>query len=50
MPRGKRSGLAAMSESYLANDWDTVKGQSRLTWQQARSASRAAWDKVDRNV
>jgi hypothetical protein len=25
-----------------------VKGGSRLSWEQAKSASRAAWDKVER--
>jgi hypothetical protein len=25
-----------------------VKGQSRLSWEQAKSASRAAWDRVER--
>jgi hypothetical protein len=46
----KYPGAYDESESHLANEWDTVKGQSRLTWQQAKSASRAAWDKVDRKV
>lgn len=33
-------------ENRLAGDWDSRKESSTLTWQQARSASRAAWDRV----
>lgn len=28
-------------------EWEAVKGQSRLSWDHARMAIRAAWDKVD---
>ena len=33
-------------ESRLASDWDSRRESSTLTWLQARSASRAAWDRV----
>ena len=35
-------------ESRLASDWDSRRESSTLTWLQARSASRAAWDRVAR--
>jgi hypothetical protein len=35
-------------EPHLQARWDTVKGSSRLTWEHARHASRAAWDRLDR--
>ncbi len=31
----------------LNKEWETVKGNSRLSWDHARMAIRAAWDKVD---
>lgn len=34
-------------ESKLASDWDDQRGISKLSWSQARSAARAAWDRVD---
>jgi hypothetical protein len=37
-------------EDRLANDWDTVKGQSRLTWNEAKLATRDAWDRVERAI
>ncbi len=36
-------------ESRLASDWEAQRGVSKLSWPQARSASRAAWDRVERN-
>lgn len=33
-------------ETRLAADWDRDRQSSTLTWQQAREASRAAWDRV----
>lgn len=33
-------------ENRLASDWDSRRESSNLTWFQARSASRAAWDRV----
>ncbi len=34
------------AESRLASDWDTRRESSTLPWVQAKSASRAAWDRV----
>ncbi len=33
----------------LNKEWEQVKGKSRLSWDHARMAIRAAWDKVDPN-
>ena len=33
-------------EPALARDWDSRRGNSSLDWQQARPATRAAWDRV----
>ena len=35
-------------ESELASDWETTKGNSRLAWNDAKSATRAAWHRVER--
>lgn len=35
------------AEAALERDWAAVKGQSRLSWEQARSAGHAAWHRVD---
>lgn len=36
------------TESRLAADWDIKKETSTLSWPQARSASRAAWERISR--
>lgn len=36
-------------ETQLATDWEGQRGASKLSWAQARNASRAAWDRVDGN-
>jgi hypothetical protein len=47
--RGRYAGTSFDSvENNLSDDWEIFKGKSRLNWQQARSATRAAWDKVER--
>jgi hypothetical protein len=33
-------------ETTLERDWDKVKGKSRLLWNQAKVASRDAWDRI----
>lgn len=33
-------------EHEFSRDWDTVKGKSRLTWEQARNATRDAFHRV----
>ena len=35
-------------ENELANDWETTKGNSRLAWNDAKHATRAAWHRVER--
>ena len=35
------------AEHMLANDWDARKGASRLSWLEARPATRAAWQRAD---
>jgi hypothetical protein len=42
----RREGSFHTLEEQLRQDWDAVKGRSRLTWPQARVAIRAAWDRV----
>ena len=37
-----------MVEDQLATSWDDVKGNSRLDWQTARVAIRAAWNHIER--
>lgn len=36
-------------ESELARDWDTYRGESRLTWPEASPAARAAWERAQRD-
>jgi hypothetical protein len=33
-------------QARLCPDWDDVKGDSRLTWHEARHAVRAAWERA----
>jgi hypothetical protein len=42
----RREGSFDALESDLRQDWQQVKGRSRLTWPQAREATRAAWERV----
>lgn len=35
------------SESEMKSEWENVKGKSRLTWDKARHASKAAWHRVE---
>jgi hypothetical protein len=42
----RREGNFLSVEPSLQEDWMRVKGRSRLTWEQARPAVRAAWDRV----
>jgi hypothetical protein len=42
----RRAGNFGALEGALEEDWRRVKGRSRLTWEQARPAVRAAWDRV----
>jgi hypothetical protein len=42
----RRAGSFSALENELHQDWDRVKGRSRLTWTEARQATRAAWERV----
>lgn len=35
-------------EDELANDWETAKGKSTLTWEHAKHAVRDAWERLAR--
>lgn len=35
------------SEPRLSEEWERVKGSSRLSWGQARHATRAAWERME---
>ncbi len=48
--RGRFAGRFAAFEQTLADEWDKVKGKSRLSWQQAKQAARAAWERVERSL
>jgi uncharacterized protein (TIGR02284 family) len=37
-------------EGQLADGWDAKRGSSTLSWPQARSATRDAWDRVDSRI
>ncbi len=39
----RRRGSFSALEPALQDDWQRVKGRSRLTWAEAREAARAAW-------
>lgn len=45
----RREGSFDALESDLRQDWQQVKGRSRLTWPEAREATRAAWERVARD-
>jgi hypothetical protein len=34
-------------EAELAGEWERNKGKSRLTWEEARLAARAAWERLE---
>ena len=37
-------------EGRLADGWDARRGESTLSWSDARPATRAAWDRVDQKI
>ena len=45
----RRSGEFESLEGELKNDFDQVRGRSRLRWEEAREAARAAWRRTQRN-
>ena len=42
----RRNGGFEQLEGELRNDFDRVRGKSRLRWEDAREATRAAWRRV----
>ena len=42
----RREGSFEALEDALHQDWDRVKGRSRLSWDEARLATQAAWERV----
>ncbi|MEO7335343.1 MAG: hypothetical protein ABIV63_02080 [Caldimonas sp.] len=42
------SGDFDNSETHMSNEWEKVKGKSRLAWDDAKHAARAGWDRVER--
>ncbi len=46
--RGRYSDDFDAAEQSLASGWDAQRGGSSLSWPQARHATRAAWDRIDR--
>lgn len=42
----RREGSFNTLERALAQDFDRVRGRSRLSWEQARKATRAAWERA----
>ena len=42
----RRDGSFTFLEELLREDWNRVKGRSRLSWTEARQATRAAWERV----
>ena len=45
----RRSGEFAELELALKDDFDRVRGRSRLRWEEAREATLAAWHRATRN-
>ncbi|NRF67018.1 hypothetical protein HLB44_08500 [Aquincola sp. S2] len=37
-------------EPRLASDWDSVRGESNLTWERAKDATRDAWQRVSDTI
>ena len=42
----RREGTFDSLEAVLRQDWEQVKGRSRLQWDEARLAAQAAWERV----
>jgi len=50
-PRENNGGKAyAEAEHQLGQQWDTVKGKSRLSWEQAKQAVKAGWHRVEESI
>ncbi|MDO9405781.1 MAG: hypothetical protein Q7T87_17250 [Polaromonas sp.] len=46
--RRQQSGEFDAIEPVLQQRWESMRGESRLGWEHARHASRAAWNRLDR--
>lgn len=44
--RGRSTSTFDAAEPELVRDWEGVKGSSQLTWDEAKNASRAAWNRI----
>lgn len=42
----QHQGAYSAAEPALASQWESMKGSSKLTWQEAKDAVRAAWHRV----
>jgi hypothetical protein len=45
----RREGTFSGLEPQLRDDWQQVKGRSRLSWDEAREATKAAWLRATRD-
>ncbi len=45
--RAEYGGSYDASEQQLASEWGMAKGASRLTWTEAKQATRAAWNRLE---
>lgn len=48
--RHRYPGSFEHAEDALRDEWERVKGSSRLTWEQANHAARSAWYRLDRRL
>ncbi len=46
--RHRYPGSFERAEEALRDEWERVKGTSRLSWEQANQAARSAWYRLDR--
>ena len=43
-------GTFEQYEPAFRNDWDTIRGDSRLDWEEARHAVKAGWHRIERTL
>ncbi|HCK81346.1 MAG TPA: hypothetical protein PK880_15215 [Candidatus Competibacter sp.] len=48
--RSRHKGTYEEHENDLAVEWERIKGESRLTWDQARAVIRDAWERAERQM
>jgi outer membrane lipoprotein SlyB len=44
--RARSVGAFEANENEMGSNWDAVKGSSRLDWEEAKRATRAAWNRI----